>query len=120
VYEEVFQTNYALWWSPNSETVAFVRSNETEVKEFKLQYYNPTDNAFSVHPYLTELDMRYPKPGTPNPLTSVHVLFEVVPEQGDAGCFEAGAALAWGDGAEGPHHRRSRVGCRRRAHRQGD
>ncbi|KAL1407636.1 Dipeptidyl peptidase 4 [Vanrija albida] len=70
--EEVFQTDFALWWSPNSEMIAFLRSNETEVKEFKLQYYNPTDDAFAVNPYLKELPMRYPKPGTPNPITAVH------------------------------------------------
>lgn len=70
--EEVFSTDYAMWWSPNAEEVAYLRSNESEVPEFKLQYYNPSSDAFSVNPYPTEVDMRYPKPGTAMPRVTVH------------------------------------------------
>jgi dipeptidyl aminopeptidase len=68
VYEEVFQTNYALWWSPNSETVAFVRSSETEVKSSSSSTTTPpTTPSPSTHtsPSWT---CRYPKPGTPTRL----------------------------------------------------
>ncbi|KAH9055740.1 dipeptidyl aminopeptidase [Lactarius vividus] len=46
--EEVFSSDFALWWSPDSTKVAFLAFDET-------------------------LTMRYPKPGYPNPLVSVHV-----------------------------------------------
>lgn len=71
--EEVFASDSALWWSPKGDTIAFLRSNESEVPEFKLQYYNPTSDAFAVNPYPTEVDMRYPKPGYRNPDVTVHV-----------------------------------------------
>ncbi|WWC64025.1 uncharacterized protein I303_106631 [Kwoniella dejecticola CBS 10117] len=70
--EEVFETDSAVWWSPDAQTLAYLRSDESAVKDFKLQYYNPSSDAFEVHQYATELDMKYPKPGTPNPLATVH------------------------------------------------
>ncbi|WWD21310.1 hypothetical protein CI109_105794 [Kwoniella shandongensis] len=70
--EEVFETDSALWWSPDASTIAYLRSDESDVKDFKLQYYNPSNDAFEPHQYPTELDMKYPKPGTPNPTVSVH------------------------------------------------
>jgi dipeptidyl aminopeptidase len=56
--EEVFSSNSALWWSPNSDTIAYLRSDETQVLDYKLQYYNPSTDAFTVQPYPTELDMK--------------------------------------------------------------
>lgn len=56
--EEVLKADSALWWSPNGDTVAFLRSDETDVPVYKLQYYNPTDDAFSSHQYPTEKDIR--------------------------------------------------------------
>lgn len=70
--EEVVQFDYTLYWSPNGRSIAYLRLNETEVKEYNLQIYNPSDDAFSVNPYTTETVMRYPKPGTPLPLVEVH------------------------------------------------
>ncbi|KIR38467.1 dipeptidyl aminopeptidase [Cryptococcus deuterogattii 99/473] len=70
--EEVFETDTALWWSPDAKRIAFLRSDESKVHDFKLQYYNPSDDAFKVYQYQTELDMKYPKPGTPNPTVTVH------------------------------------------------
>ncbi|KIY32640.1 dipeptidyl aminopeptidase [Cryptococcus gattii E566] len=70
--EEVFESDTALWWSPDAKRIAFLRSDESKVHDFKLQYYNPSDDAFKVYQYQTELDMKYPKPGTPNPTVTVH------------------------------------------------
>ncbi|OXG26368.1 dipeptidyl aminopeptidase [Cryptococcus neoformans Bt15] len=70
--EEVLESDTALWWSPDGKRIAFLRSDESKVHDFKLQYYNPSDDAFKVHQYQTELDMKYPKPGTPNPTVTVH------------------------------------------------
>ncbi|WVQ93213.1 hypothetical protein IAU59_000277 [Kwoniella sp. CBS 9459] len=70
--EEVFETDSAVWWSPDGQTLAYLRSDESAVKDFKMQYYNPSNDAFETHQYQSELDMKYPKPGTPNPLCTVH------------------------------------------------
>jgi dipeptidyl aminopeptidase len=70
--EEVFSTDSALWWSPDAHAVAYLRSNETEVMEYTYPVYNPGNDADTVNPYTSEVVMRYPKPGTPLPLVSVH------------------------------------------------
>jgi dipeptidyl aminopeptidase len=56
--EEVFGTDSALWWSPDGDSIAFLRSDETAVKDFKLQYYNPSNDAFETNQYPSELDMK--------------------------------------------------------------
>ncbi|KAF5341108.1 hypothetical protein D9611_005871 [Ephemerocybe angulata] len=71
--EEVFSSDYALWWSPDSRKVAFLALDETQVPEFSFPIYNPTEDADNVIPYTTDVVMKYPKPGYPNPLVSVHV-----------------------------------------------
>ncbi|KAH8081110.1 dipeptidyl-peptidase [Filobasidium floriforme] len=71
--EEVFSNNFAFWWSPQSEIIAYLRSDETEVKDYTLQYYNPNGAAFDPQPYPENFVMKYPKPGTPNPIVTVHM-----------------------------------------------
>ncbi|KAF9558339.1 dipeptidyl aminopeptidase [Agrocybe pediades] len=71
--EEVFSSNYALWWSPDSTKVAFLSLDETAVPEFSFPIYNPTEDSNAVIPYTTEVTMKYPKPGYNNPIVSVHV-----------------------------------------------
>ncbi|GMK55819.1 hypothetical protein CspeluHIS016_0208750 [Cutaneotrichosporon spelunceum] len=70
--EEVFSTDSALWWAPDAHAVAYLRSNETEVMEYIYPVYNEGNDADAVNPYTSEVVMRYPKPGTPLPLVSVH------------------------------------------------
>lgn len=57
--EEVFETDTALWWSPDAQTIAYLRSDETAVRDYKLQYYNPTNDAFEPTQYPSELDMKW-------------------------------------------------------------
>ena len=57
--EEVFSSDYTMWWSPDGKTIAYLRMDEDKVREYKLQYYNPTNDAFESNQYPTELDMRY-------------------------------------------------------------
>lgn len=71
--EEVFSADYALWWSPDSSKVAFLRFDETAVDEFQYPIYNPTEDAHTVVPYPSHVTMKYPKPGYNNPLVSAHV-----------------------------------------------
>ncbi len=56
--EEVMAGDGAMWWSPDGLTLAYLRSDEEAVKNYKLQYYNPSDDAFNVYQYPSELDMK--------------------------------------------------------------
>lgn len=71
--EEVFAADYALWWSPDSNKLAFLAFDETLVDEYIFPIYNPTEDSSAVIPYTEEVVMKYPKPGYNNPLVSVHV-----------------------------------------------
>lgn len=53
----------AFWWSPDSKTIAFFRSDDTQVPEFVM-----TD-APGTHGTITRL--RYPKVGDPNPRVKI-------------------------------------------------
>jgi dipeptidyl aminopeptidase len=56
--EEVFSSDSALWWSPDGQTVAYLRFDEEKVPDYKLQYYNPGNDAFEIHQFPTEVDMK--------------------------------------------------------------
>lgn len=71
--EEVFSSDFALWWSPDSSKIAFLVLDETLVNEYTFPIYNPTLDSNEVVPYPTQETMRYPKPGYPNPVVSAHV-----------------------------------------------
>ncbi|KAJ3001489.1 hypothetical protein NUW54_g6389 [Trametes sanguinea] len=71
--EEVFSSDFALWWSPDATKVAFLRFDETAVDEYTYPVYNPTEDAHAVVPYPDHVVMKYPKPGYNNPLVTVHV-----------------------------------------------
>lgn len=71
--EEVFESDYALWWSPDSAKLAFLRFDETSVEEFSYPVYNPSPDPNKVVPYPEYVTMKYPKPGYPNPIVSAHV-----------------------------------------------
>ncbi|CCM01272.1 uncharacterized protein FIBRA_03321 [Fibroporia radiculosa] len=71
--EEVYSGDYALWWSPDSKSIAFLSLDETAVDEFTYPIYNPTENSYAVVPYPEQVTMKYPKPGHSNPLASVYI-----------------------------------------------
>lgn len=59
VYEEEFTTTKLMEWSPNSDFLAFVRSDESEVKAYSMPIYG--DGL-----YPTEYVYKYPKVGEKN------------------------------------------------------
>jgi dipeptidyl-peptidase-4 len=65
LYEEAFDAEGLMSWSPDSRTLAFVRIDEAEVPDFSVQRFDG-----SLYP-ATEL-LRYPKAGEKNPAASVH------------------------------------------------
>ncbi|KAI9283253.1 Alpha/Beta hydrolase protein [Sporodiniella umbellata] len=69
VYEEdVFGRDHAIWWSPDSTHLAYLKFDEKDVPNYRLQYYMKKNSS-----YPEEVDVKYPKPGAPNPLVSLHV-----------------------------------------------
>jgi len=74
VYEEEFGFNKALWWSPDSKFIAFVRFDETKVPEFTMPMYagaKPTLEDNKLYP--GEYTFKYPKAGETNSEVAVNV-----------------------------------------------
>ncbi|XP_040213797.1 dipeptidyl peptidase 4-like isoform X2 [Rana temporaria] len=60
--EEMFSTNYALWWSPNATFLTYVEFNDTEVPIIEYSFYGED----SEH-YPQTVHIPYPKSGAKNP-----------------------------------------------------
>ena len=74
VYEEEFSYNKALWWSPDTKFLAFVRFDETQVPEFTMPLYSgekPHLKEFQLYP--GEETFKYPKAGEKNSKVTVLV-----------------------------------------------
>ncbi|WP_068472709.1 S9 family peptidase [Saccharicrinis aurantiacus] len=74
VYEEEFAYNKALEWSPESTELAYVRFDESDVKEFTFPLYkgtHPTNEDYSLYP--GEYSFKYPKAGETNAKVDVKV-----------------------------------------------
>lgn len=71
--EEVLAGDTAYWWSPDGTRIAYFELDETAVKTYSFPIYNPTDINGKASLYPQSVDMKYPKPGTPNPTISVWV-----------------------------------------------
>lgn len=67
VYEEEFSMARAFYWSPDGKTIAFLRFDETAVKEFTLTEY---DGGL----YPTWSQFKYPKAGEKNAIVTAHLL----------------------------------------------
>ncbi|MEM1325122.1 MAG: S9 family peptidase [Bacteroidota bacterium] len=66
VYEEEFALVRAFEWSPDGTKIAFLRFDESEVKEFMMQLYK--DEL-----YPENVTFKYPKVGEKNAIVSAHV-----------------------------------------------
>ena len=66
VYEEEFSKPDYFCWNSNSQSLAYVRFDETRVKEFTMDLYN---NEL----YPLRYTFKYPKAGEDNSLVSVHI-----------------------------------------------
>ena len=66
VYEEEFAFAKAFFWSPDSKKIAFIRFDETDVKEFTMQLYKD-----DVYP--ENIVFKYPKVGEDNAKASAHI-----------------------------------------------
>jgi dipeptidyl-peptidase-4 len=70
--EEIFGDRYALWYSPDGKYIAYLSFNETGVDTFRIPYYMDGQKVAPVNP--RELELRYPKVGTKNPVVSFNLL----------------------------------------------
>jgi dipeptidyl aminopeptidase len=67
--EEVLAEQKALWISPDGSAIAFAKFNDTYVKNYELQYYE----KYGEDSYPTMIDVKYPKPGSPNPEAFLYI-----------------------------------------------
>lgn len=65
VYEEEFALKQGFKWSPDSRKIAYIRFDESEVREFSMTMYKGL--------YPQERRFKYPKAGEKNSLVSIHV-----------------------------------------------
>ena len=74
VYEEEFEFNRAMEWSPNSMELAYLRFDESNVKQYKFPLYkgsHPTHEEYALYP--GEYKFKYPKAGEDNSKVEVKV-----------------------------------------------
>ena len=73
--EEIFGTNSATYWSGDGNFIAFLRTNETAVPEYPIQYFvsrpSGTEPAKGEESYPEVRRLKYPKAGAPNPIVDV-------------------------------------------------
>ncbi|MEY4928221.1 MAG: hypothetical protein RI894_2659, partial [Bacteroidota bacterium] len=67
VYEEEFSMDRAFYWSPDGKTIAFLRFDESEVKEFTLTEYNG-----GLYPEWSKF--KYPKAGERNAIVTAAMI----------------------------------------------
>ncbi|KAF7519967.1 hypothetical protein G7054_g12923 [Neopestalotiopsis clavispora] len=73
--EEVFGGNSATWWSDDGAYLTFLRTNETLVPEYPVQYFIERPSGESPPPgeesYPEVRQIKYPKAGSPNPFVDL-------------------------------------------------
>ena len=69
--EEVFQKNSVTWWSRDGQYIAYLRTNESAVPEYPVQYFVSRPSGVKPVPgeeaYPEVRQIKYPKAGAPNP-----------------------------------------------------
>src|SRR5690606_6657328 len=65
VYEKEFSMAQAFEWSPDGKKIAFLRFDETEVRDFNMQLWG------DLHP--KDYKFKYPKAGEKNAVVSIHI-----------------------------------------------
>ena len=65
VYEEEFEFAKAFWWNADGSKIAFLRFDETDVKEYSMTLYKGL--------YTSPYNFKYPKAGDANSSISLHI-----------------------------------------------
>ncbi|KAI9809061.1 MAG: hypothetical protein M1825_002350 [Sarcosagium campestre] len=73
--EEVFSGNSATWWAEDGKYIAFLRTEESRVPEFPVQYFLSRPSGKRPKPDLENYPdvrrIKYPKAGAPNPIVTL-------------------------------------------------
>lgn len=73
--EEVFAGNSVTWWSSDGKYIAFLRTNESAVPEYPVQYFLSRPSGEKPPPGLENYpevrQIKYPKAGAPNPVVNL-------------------------------------------------
>jgi dipeptidyl-peptidase-4 len=74
--EEILESRTGMWWSPDGEALAWLRTDDTDVYTYTVNYYMDaeTPGKMPYRPYPRELKIKYPKVGYPNPRAEVRML----------------------------------------------
>ncbi|KAG1660973.1 Inactive dipeptidyl peptidase 10 [Nymphon striatum] len=70
--EEIFKSNNAVWWSPKGDYLCYASINDSKVQSMVYPIYGPFSDPNNLYPRLEAL--RYPKPGTKNPIIKLWVV----------------------------------------------
>ncbi|MDL2330434.1 S9 family peptidase [Odoribacter sp. OttesenSCG-928-A06] len=74
VYEEEFEYNKAFEWAPDGSALAYVKFDESAVREFQMNMFEGQQPAIrSNELYPSVYSYKYPKAGEKNSVVSVHV-----------------------------------------------
>ncbi len=74
VYEEEFGFSKAFEWSPDEKNLAYIKFDESDVKEYTIVKYageEPHNSEYELYPGL--YTYKYPKAGEDNSIVSVHI-----------------------------------------------
>lgn len=76
--EEILQMSGAIWWSEDGKYMAYLRTNDSQVPEYSVQYYfsRPTGQkpALGEENYPDNRRFKYPKAGAPIPRVDLQFL----------------------------------------------
>lgn len=74
VYEEEFAFNRAFDWAPDGSAIAYIKFDESEVREFQMNMFGGMSPALAQNElYPTNYTYKYPKAGEKNSRVSVYV-----------------------------------------------
>ncbi|RWS06757.1 prolyl endopeptidase FAP-like protein, partial [Dinothrombium tinctorium] len=69
--EEILSSSNAIWWSPNGIKICYASFNDSEVDLMSFTTYGQYEDPNNLYPTIEQI--RYPKPGRPNPTVKLWV-----------------------------------------------
>ncbi|CAN3354044.1 dipeptidyl aminopeptidase A [Diutina catenulata] len=82
--EEVWASDVAMWWSPDSASLAFLRSDDSHVPTYPLEFFakksSGANGTSGIDSYPTVEYLKYPKAGATNPTVDV-VVYDVAKQK---------------------------------------
>ncbi|XP_067137376.1 inactive dipeptidyl peptidase 10-like isoform X2 [Centruroides vittatus] len=70
--EEILKSNNAIWWSDDGTRLSFASFDDSMVDVMQYSWYGSYKDSSNIYPQT--MDLRYPKPGRPNPIVTLWVV----------------------------------------------